>query len=71
YWASQKEKETAIDLLEVALKKLRHENMDLSLIATKDHKKARELTKDIQEEAKALEKEIYDMQKKLRRLVKH
>lgn len=70
-WLSQKEKETAIDLLETALKKLRHENMDLSLIATKDHKKARGLTKEIQDEAKALEKEIYDMQKKLKRLVKN
>lgn len=71
HWNSQREKETAIGLLEAALKKLRHENMDLSQISAEDYKKARELTKDIQDEANALEKKIYDMQKKLKRLVKN
>jgi len=68
-WVSQKEKETAIDLLEAALKKLRHNDMDLSSIATKDYKKAKTLTQDIQYEAKELEKKIFDQEKKLKKLV--
>ena len=65
---SQKEKETPIGLLDAALKKLRHNDMNLSSISANDYKKARELTISIQNEAKDLEKEIFDQQKKLRKL---
>ncbi|MCY3674873.1 MAG: hypothetical protein OXH65_01250 [Paracoccaceae bacterium] len=64
HWDSEREKETVIDLLEAALKKLLHENMDLSLIEYSDLKNAKRLTKNIQETAKNLEKEIFEIEKK-------
>lgn len=67
-YAAKKEKETPIGLLDAALKKLRHTDMDLSAIKLIDYKKARELTKAIQDEAKDLEKQIYHQQKKLKKL---
>ena len=66
----QKERETPISLLEAALKKLTHSDMDLTSISLNDYKKARELTVDIQAEAKALEKELFSQKKKLRKLIR-
>ena len=65
----QKERETPISLLEAALKKLTHNDMDLTSISLNDYKKARELTVDIQAEAKALEKELFNQKKKLGKLI--
>jgi len=68
HYAAKKEKETPIGLLDAALKKLRHTDMDLSAIKVSDYKKARELIKAIQNEAHDLEKQIYQQQKKLKKL---
>ena len=63
----QKEKETPLSLLDAALKKLNHKDMDVSSISMNDFKTARELTVDIQKAASDLEKEIYSFQKKMKR----
>lgn len=65
---SRKEKETPIGLLEAALKKLKHQDMDLSVIAVGDYKKARDLAAEIQREAHELEAQIYHQGKKLKKL---
>ena len=65
---SRKEKETPIGLLEAALKKLKHQDMDLSVIAVGDYKKARDLAAEIQREAHELETQIYHQGKKLKKL---
>lgn len=70
-WASQKEQETPIDLLDAALKKLRHKDMDLTSISVGDYDKARELIKEIQEEANELENKIYQQKKKLKKLARN
>ena len=67
-YAAKKEKETPIGLLDAALKKLRHTDMDLSAIVMSDYGKARELIRAIQDEALGLEKQIYQQQKKLKKL---
>ena len=66
-WATQREQETPIDLLDAALKKLRHRDMDLTSISVDDYDKARKLIKDIQEEASELENKIYQQKKKRRK----
>ena len=65
----QKERETPISLLEAALKKLVHKDMDPTSISLNDYRKARKLVVDIQDKAKAIEHALFDQQKKLRKLV--
>jgi len=65
-----KEKETPIDLLEAALRKLTHDNMDVETIRIGDFAKARELTVKIKERADELESQIYHNEKKLKKLPK-
>ena len=62
-YESKKEEETPIGLLEAALKKLRHNDMDLTSVAPSDYDKARELTVEIQKEAKDLEGKIWQRKK--------
>lgn len=52
-------RERPIDLLEDALKKLTHEDMDTSAVSHADMKKAMDLTKEIQKSAHDLEREFY------------
>jgi len=54
-----KEKETPLELLEAAYKKLTHENMDLASIATARLKQARKLAQDIKRRADEIENEVY------------
>ena len=68
-YVAQREKETPIGLLEAALKKLRHNDMDLSTISARDYNKARTLTTNIQNEAQTLQKEIFDLGKKQKKFV--
>ena len=68
YWSAQKEKETPIELLEAALKKLTHDDMDLANISTNDYDKARDLASKIRKEADILETKIYHQKKKLKTL---
>jgi hypothetical protein len=60
---TKKEKETPIELLETAYKKLTHDDMDLSSIAIADWPKARKLAADIGTRANLIEKEIYRYEK--------
>lgn len=58
--SEQQVQETPVTLLEAALKKLRHEQMDIEcIISEPELRKARGLTSKIQREAKELEGEIY------------
>lgn len=60
--------ETPLTLLQAALDKLNHDDMDLSVIAIlKDTEKAMRLAKDIQTRAHDLEHEIYQHQMKLKK----
>ena len=65
-----KEKETPLGLLEAALKKLTHDDMDLTTIRTGDYGKARALAVDIQKKANDLERQIYRHEKQLKKLFK-
>lgn len=68
YYENKQEKETPINLLQAALNKLLHENMDLSTITHDDYGKARDLIVKIKEKSIAFEKQLYDQQKKLKKL---
>ena len=68
--SNEQDKETPVNLLEQALKKLQHKDMDISAIATLDYAKARQLASDIQKEASKLEGEIYQANKKKENMTK-
>jgi hypothetical protein len=63
-----REKETPIELLEAALKKLNHEDMDLTSIVIGDFAKARQLAGNIKNRANDLENQIYHYEKNLKKL---
>ncbi len=65
---AQKEKETPLDLLEAAYKKLTHDDMDLKTVAVGDYGKARGLVVQIQKTAHDLEAEIYRLDKEYKKL---
>lgn len=67
-FGQKKEKETPIGLLEAALKKLNHDDMDLSTIALVDTQKARGILRDIQDRADELDTELFEFEKKLKKL---
>lgn len=62
-YENRKEKETPLTLLEGALKKLNHDQMDVQSIGLGELKVAMGLTKEIQERAHELESEIYHCEK--------
>jgi len=55
--------ESPIELLEVALRKLQHENMVIEAINKSDLPKAKKLIKQLRETIKELENELYDLEK--------
>ena len=55
-------------LLEAALKKLNHPDMDPSAITKENYQRAMKLTKEIQDRADELESEFYNHQKNLKKL---
>ncbi len=63
-----KEKETPLELLEAALKKLTHDDMDLRTILLADLPKAKKLAAEIQTRANELGSEIYHYEKQLKKL---
>ncbi len=65
---TRKDKETPLELLEAAYKKLTHENMDLTRINRSDYKRARSLVVQIRSRAGEIEGEIYRMQKEFKKL---
>lgn len=67
---TQREKETPLELLQAAYKKLTHDNMDLSAITYSDFKKARELVVNINARADELEHELYQHEKALQKLTR-
>lgn len=70
-WESHKEKETPLELLEAAYKKLIHDDMDITTIRTSDFPKARKLAAKIKDRADKLESEVFHHDKQLRKLVKN
>ncbi|MCH7229082.1 hypothetical protein [Haloferula sp. A504] len=65
---NQKDKETPIELLEAAYKKLTHDDMDMKSIGLSDLTKARKIISQIHTCADDLESEIYKCQKNLKSL---
>jgi hypothetical protein len=63
YLASHQDKETPLTLLEAALRKLNHEEMQVTAIAVSQFGKARQVASDIQKRAREIEGEIYHAQK--------
>lgn len=62
------EQETPLTLMQAALDKLNHDDMDLSAISIlKDTEKAMRLVKDIQDRASDLEHELFQHQKELKK----
>lgn len=70
YFEHKKERERPIDLLEGALKKLYHENMDTAAVPISEIPDAMKLTRDIQERANELENALYHHQKDFKKLKK-
>lgn len=68
YFECKKERETPLTLLDAALKKLNHENMNPTAITTGDYSKAMELAKKIQARADKLESEFYRHHKNVKKL---
>lgn len=66
----KKEKDTPIDLLRDAHKKLIHDNMDLSTIKNDDLNIAREIVADIIKRAEELDSEIYRYRKNWKKLTR-
>ena len=64
----KKDKETPLGLLGAAYKKLTHEDMQLDAIRTSDYRSARKLIVKIGEEASKLESELYQHEKKYKKL---
>ncbi|MCK9573666.1 MAG: hypothetical protein M0R20_04655 [Candidatus Omnitrophica bacterium] len=67
-YENRKEKETPLTLLEGALKKLNHDQMDIKAIGLGELNVAMGLTKKIQEIAHGLESEIYHWEKEAKEL---
>ncbi|MFW9943069.1 MAG: hypothetical protein ACFFFT_18675 [Candidatus Thorarchaeota archaeon] len=65
---NEKERETPLTLLDAALKKLQHDNMDPTAINIHDLQRAMELARKVKRAADELESEFYDIQKKLKSL---
>lgn len=69
-YESKREKETPLQLLEVAYQKLTHDNMDMTAILINDQDRARKLAVKIKNRAEDIEKEIYQFQKEQKKLRK-
>jgi len=66
---TKKERETPLELMQAAYKKLTHDDMDLTSIAVADLGKARDLAVKIRDRAHELEAEIYRHEKSSRKIV--
>jgi len=61
-------KETPIELLRAAYKKLMHDNMNLDEVNVADYSMARKLAVDIKNRAKEIEQTMYEFEKNFKRL---
>jgi hypothetical protein len=68
FFEHKKGQETPLKLLETALEKLKHENMNTKNVNPFDIQKAMKLIKEIQERAGTLEDEFYHYQKDVKKL---
>jgi len=68
YVESVNEKETPLALLDAALRKLTHEGMVVENITISQNAEARRLAADIQKLASAIERQLYDIEKKYKGL---
>ncbi len=68
YSQYKKERETPLTLLEAALRKLNHPDMDSAAITKENYQKAMKLTRDIQDRADELESEFYRHNKNFKKL---
>jgi hypothetical protein len=68
FFEHKKGQETPLELLQAALKKLKHENMNTKNVSPFDIQKAMKLVKGIQERAGVLEDEFYHYQKEVKKL---
>ena len=66
----KREKETPLQLLEVAYQKLTHDNMDMGAILIADQDRARKLAVKIKNRADDIEKELYQFKKEQKKLRK-
>lgn len=66
--AQKTERETPVTLLEAALKKLNHNDMDTSSLNVSDIERAMKIARRIQERASQVESELYRHQKNLTKL---
>ncbi|MBE0427061.1 MAG: hypothetical protein IBX72_10525 [Nitrospirae bacterium] len=64
----KKERETPVALLEAALKKLNHDDMDTSSLSISDLERAMKIARQIKERAAEVESELYRYQKNLPKL---
>jgi len=64
---NKRDRETPIDLLAAALKKLNHDNMDTSAVVSSDIPRAMQLTRDIKSRANDLESDLYHHQKEIKK----
>jgi len=69
FFEQKKEQDTPIELLNAALEKLNHSNMDINAIDLDRIDEAMKLTKEIQIRANELEHLLYDSKKNKRRLI--
>ena len=67
---AKKERETPLELMEAAYKKLNHDDMELKAIGLSDLEKARKLAASIKDRADELESEIYHLEKDSKKILK-
>lgn len=60
---TQKERDTPLDLLDAAYKKLTHQNMDPGMVTATELSKARQLAASIQVRAHELEQAFFELEK--------
>ena len=65
---ARKEKETPLDLLDAAYRKLMHDNMDLKSLGVADLKKARQMAQDIRDRVDEITSELYHVEKDMKKL---
>jgi hypothetical protein len=63
YYDQEKSHDTPIDLLEAALKKLTHENLQIDSIKGSDINKAKKIISEISKVLNNISDELYDLEK--------
>lgn len=69
-YENKEERDTPVDLLEQALRKLNHDGMDTESIQVSEYDRAMKIARDIQKRASEIEGELYDHQKNAKDLLR-